>query len=60
MKKLIQNEEMKATKKRDHGLPKKAAFGERTRCNRNTWNWSKWVQLAKIKCKQSVIGKIID
>ena len=29
MKKLIQNEEMKATKKRDHGLPKKAAFGKK-------------------------------
>ena len=60
MKKLIQNEEMKAAKKEIMGCQKKAAFGERTRCNRNTWNWSKWVQLAKIKCKKSVIGKIID
>ena len=61
MKKLIQNEEMKAAKKEIMGCQKRLPLErKRTRCNRNTWNWSKWVQLAKIKCKQSVIGKIID
>ena len=60
MKKLIQNEEMKAAKKEIMGCQKRLPLEKEHVAIATHGIVSKWVQLAKIKCKQSVIGKIID